>query len=140
MRAMDAARVQCSCEQSSKRILASRREIDNPRVPGAAGPARVDAPVQRFALAELTKIPGVRRAFDAPFFNEFTLEFPRSVKIVNTQLLRDNIVGPLPLGTSYPELTKHALVCVTETTTRAGIAAPLLLPIALREETSRNRI
>jgi hypothetical protein len=25
------------------------------------------------------------------------------------------------LGTSYPELTKHALVCVTETTTRADI-------------------
>jgi glycine dehydrogenase subunit 1 len=75
----------------------------------------------RFALAELTKIPGVRRAFDAPFFNEFTLEFPRSVKIVNSELLRDRIVGPLALGTSYPELTKHALVCVTETTTRADI-------------------
>ena len=75
----------------------------------------------QFALAELTKIPGVRRAFDAPFFNEFTLEFPRSVKIVNTELLRDKIVGPLPLGTSYPELTKHALVCVTETITRADI-------------------
>ena len=75
----------------------------------------------RFALAELTKIPGVRRAFDAPFFNEFTLEFPRSVKIVNSELLRDKIVGPLVLGTAYPELTKHALVCVTETTTRADI-------------------
>ena len=75
----------------------------------------------QFALAELTKIPGVRRAFDAPFFNEFTLEFPRSVKIVNSELLRDKIVGPLPLGTPYPELTKHALVCVTETKTRADI-------------------
>src|SRR5579859_1452268 len=75
----------------------------------------------RFALAELTKIPGVRRAFDAPFFNEFTLEFPRSVKIVNSELLRDKIVGPLALGTAYPELTKHALVCVTETSTRADI-------------------
>ncbi len=75
----------------------------------------------QFALAELTKIPGVRRAFDAPFFNEFTLEFPRSVRIVNTELLRDKIVGPLPLGTSYSELTKHALVCVTETKTRADI-------------------
>jgi glycine dehydrogenase subunit 1 len=75
----------------------------------------------RFALAELTKIPGVRRVFDAPFFNEFTLEFPRSVKIVNSELLRDKIVGPVVLGTSYPELTKHALVCVTETTTRADI-------------------
>jgi len=75
----------------------------------------------QFAMAELTKIPGVRRAFDAPFFNEFTLEFPRSVRILNTELLGDKIVGPLPLGTAYPELTKHGLVCVTETKTRADI-------------------
>src|SRR5262249_33528795 len=75
----------------------------------------------QFALGELLKIPGVRRAFDAPFFNEFTLEFPRSVKIVNSHLMREKIIGPLALGTSYPELTKHALVCVTETTPRAEI-------------------
>ena len=75
----------------------------------------------RFALAELEKIPGVRRAFDAPFFNEFTLELPRSVKLVNAYLLREKIIGPYVLGQAYPELTKHALVCVTETTTRAQI-------------------
>jgi glycine dehydrogenase subunit 1 len=75
----------------------------------------------QFALAELQKIPGVRRAFDAPFFNEFTIELPRSVKLVNAHLLREKIVGPYVLGTAYPELTKHALVCVTETTTRAEI-------------------
>jgi glycine dehydrogenase subunit 1 len=75
----------------------------------------------QFALAELQNIPGVRRAFDAPFFNEFTIELPRSVKLVNAHLLREKIVGPYVLGTSYPELTKHALVCVTETTTRAEI-------------------
>jgi len=42
-----------------------------------------------FALSELLKIPGVRRTFDAPFFNEFTVELPRSVKIVNAELLRE---------------------------------------------------
>jgi glycine dehydrogenase subunit 1 len=75
----------------------------------------------QFGLSELTKIPGVRRAFDAPFFNEFTVEFPRSVKLVNAQLLREKIIGPFALGTAYPELTKRALVCVTETTPRAEI-------------------
>jgi glycine dehydrogenase subunit 1 len=75
----------------------------------------------QFALGELLKIPGVRRTFDAPFFNEFTVELPRSVKIVNSHLSREKIVGPLALGTPYPELTKHALVCVTETTPRAEI-------------------
>jgi glycine dehydrogenase subunit 1 len=75
----------------------------------------------KFALAELEKIPGVRRAFDAPFFNEFTVQLPRSVKIVNAYLQREKIIGPFVLGTAYPELTKHALVCVTETIPRAEI-------------------
>jgi len=74
-----------------------------------------------FALKELEKIPGVRRAFSAPFFNEFTVELPRSVKIVNAELLKDKIVGPFVLGAAYPELTKRALVCVTETTSRTQI-------------------
>ena len=52
---------------------------------------------------------------------EFTIELPRSVKIVNAYLQREKIIGPFVLGTAYPELTKHALVCVTETTPRAEI-------------------
>ena len=75
----------------------------------------------QFALGELLKIPGVRRGFDRPFFNEITIELPRSVEAVNGELLRDRIVGPLSLGSFYPELTNRALVCVTETTTRADI-------------------
>jgi glycine dehydrogenase subunit 1 len=75
----------------------------------------------RFALEELEKIPGVRRAFSGPFFNEFVVELPRSVKMLNAELLREKIIGPLPLGSVYPELTKRALFCVTETTTRAEI-------------------
>ena len=75
----------------------------------------------QFALTQLTHIPGVRRTFSAPFFNEFTIELPRSARIVNHHLLREKIVGPLPLGPSYPELTKNALVCVTETTSREDI-------------------
>src|SRR5580704_4698847 len=75
----------------------------------------------RFLCAELKKIPGVRRVFSGPSFNEFVLEFPRSVKMVNQDLLREKIIGPFALGTHYPELTKRALVCVTETTPRAEI-------------------
>jgi len=75
----------------------------------------------QFALMELQKIPGVKRTFSAPFFNEFVVELPRSVKMVNAELLKQKIVGPFVLGSAYPELTKHALVCVTETTTRAEI-------------------
>src|SRR6202040_1627621 len=52
----------------------------------------------RFALEELEKVPGVRRAFSGPFFNEFAVELPRSVKMLNAELLREKIIGPLPLG------------------------------------------
>jgi glycine dehydrogenase subunit 1 len=75
----------------------------------------------QFTLRELEKIPGVKRSFSAPFFNEFVVELPRSVKIVNAELLKSKIIGPYALGSVYPELTKHALVCVTETTSRAEI-------------------
>jgi glycine dehydrogenase subunit 1 len=91
----------------------------------------------QFALGELLKIPGVRRAFDAPFFNEFTIALPRSVNDVNSQLLRDKIIGPLSLQPFYSELPNHALVCVTETTTRADIekfAAELRSAVGLVQE------
>jgi glycine dehydrogenase subunit 1 len=74
-----------------------------------------------FALSELEKIPGVTRAFSGAFFNEFTVAFPKSVKLVNADLLRGKIIGPFVLGTAYPELSKNAVVCVTETTSRAEI-------------------
>jgi glycine dehydrogenase subunit 1 len=75
----------------------------------------------RFAQTELEKIPGVRRVFSGPTFNEFSLEFPRSVKMINADLLKDKIIGPYALGTHYPDLTKRAVVCVTETASRAEI-------------------
>ena len=74
-----------------------------------------------FALSELEKIPGVKRTFSGPFFNEFAVEFPKSARMVNSALLREKIVGPFVLGTAYPELSKNALVCVTETTPRVEI-------------------
>jgi len=74
-----------------------------------------------FALGELEKIPGVKRTFSGAFFNEFTVELPKAVKLVNAELLREKIAGPFVLGSAYPELAKNALVCVTETTTRQEI-------------------
>jgi glycine dehydrogenase subunit 1 len=75
----------------------------------------------QFALQQLERIPGVKRSFSATFFNEFAVELPRSVKMVNAELLKSKIIGPYVLGTAYPELTKHALVCVTETNSRQEI-------------------
>lgn len=75
----------------------------------------------QFARGALGKIPGVRERFAGPVFNEFVVELPRAVRLVNAELAREKIIGPLPLGPYYSELAKHALVCVTETTSRADI-------------------
>ena len=75
----------------------------------------------QFAIAELEKIPGVRRAFSGRLFNEFVMEFPRSVKLINGALMREKIIGPLAIGTHYPELSKRGLICVTETMPRREI-------------------
>jgi glycine dehydrogenase subunit 1 len=75
----------------------------------------------QFAMAQLETISGVRRAFSGPVFNEFVMEFPRSVKMIDADLLKNKIIGPMALGRFYPELTKRGLVCVTETTTRDEI-------------------
>jgi len=75
----------------------------------------------QFAMSELEKLPGVRRAFTGRVFNEFVMQFPRSVKLINNALLEHKIIGPLALGRSYPALTKCGLVCVTETTPRSEI-------------------
>ena len=66
-------------------------------------------------------VRGIEHAFAGPFFNEFAIKLPRPVREVNQALLREKIIGPLALETMYPELAKHALVCFTETTTRAQI-------------------
>jgi glycine dehydrogenase subunit 1 len=76
----------------------------------------------QYALQALETIPGVRRAFSAPVFNEFVMEFPRSVKMIDAELLKNKIIGPMALGKFYPEQSKRGLVCVTETTTQAEIA------------------
>jgi glycine dehydrogenase subunit 1 len=75
----------------------------------------------RFATDLLAKVPGVKLAFTGPVFNEFVIELPRAVKIVNTSLKREKIIGPLPIGGWYTELSKRGLVCVTETTSREEI-------------------
>ena len=55
----------------------------------------------------------MKRALTGPVFNEFVIRLPRSVRLVNADLLREKIIGPLPLGPFYPDLTKCGLVCIT---------------------------
>jgi glycine dehydrogenase subunit 1 len=60
--------------------------------------------------------------FDAPFFNEFVVTTNgKSAESINRELLREKIVGGLPLDRFYPELSGSVLLCATEMSKRADM-------------------
>jgi glycine dehydrogenase subunit 1 len=74
------------------------------------------------ALADrLAAIPGVTRAFAAPYFHEVVLTLKDNVKDVLRALQAQGILGGLDISGWYPELGQAILVCVTETKTAADL-------------------
>jgi len=69
----------------------------------------------------LTRVPGVRLAFDQPRFHEAVLLLDRPVKPVLEALARRGIVGGADISARYPSLGNALLVCATETRTLADI-------------------
>ena len=67
-----------------------------------------------YAADRLTRIPGVKRRFSGPHFNEFVLEFPKAWDGIDGALRAKGILAGLDLGADFPGLEKCALVCVTE--------------------------
>jgi glycine dehydrogenase subunit 1 len=74
-------------------------------------------------LKEKLKQAGCDIAFDAPTFNEFAVRFPRGAEATCKKLLKKRIIAGLPLGKYYPQLSNHALVCVTETCSKRDMDA-----------------
>jgi glycine dehydrogenase subunit 1 len=67
------------------------------------------------ALVEgLTELPGITRAFDAPYFHEAVLRLDRSVPQLLGALAAQGILGGSDLSADYPELEPALLVCATE--------------------------
>jgi glycine dehydrogenase subunit 1 len=77
----------------------------------------------RELLAALTRIKGVRPAFESPYFHEAVVTLDRPVAPVLKALASRNILGGLDLSEYYPELGNAMLVCATETKTAADIEA-----------------
>jgi len=79
--------------------------------------SRINAANARAACERLCAVPGVERAFEAPFFNEFTLRLEEDVDHVLGELKRQGVVGGLALGRFYPDYGDCLLVCATELNT-----------------------
>jgi glycine dehydrogenase subunit 1 len=85
-----------------------------------------------YAAAQLAKVPGVKLAFDRPFFKEFTVRVPGDVTALLAGLVEDGYLAGLPLGRYYPGLADGVSVAVTEKRTKAEIDE---LAAALRKRT-----
>lgn len=72
-------------------------------------------------LSELTRLPGVERAFAAPVFNEAVITIDQPVAPVLQALSAQGIIGGYDLSVDYPELGNALLVCATEVTSDADI-------------------
>jgi glycine dehydrogenase subunit 1 len=67
-------------------------------------------------LAEkLSKIKGVKKLFNRPYFHEVVLQLPKDVDAVLDKLSQQNILAGLSLKSFYPQFGNALLVCVTET-------------------------
>jgi glycine dehydrogenase subunit 1 len=67
---------------------------------------------------------GLRQRFSGPFFNECVVRTNgRTPDAVNAALRERKIIGGLPLGRFYPELSDCMLLCATETSKRPEMDA-----------------
>jgi glycine dehydrogenase subunit 1 len=71
----------------------------------------------------LTRVKGVKLAFDRSRFHEAVLLLDRPVAPVIADLARRGIVGGIDISADYPDLGHALLVCATETRTPADIQA-----------------
>jgi glycine dehydrogenase subunit 1 len=75
----------------------------------------------QYAIKKLTEA-GAKAKFGGKVFGEFTLQLPgKDAAAVRDQLLKDNILAGLPLGTYYSALSDCLLVAVTELRTKDQI-------------------
>jgi glycine dehydrogenase subunit 1 len=93
-----------------------------------------------YAAKQLSSVAGARLLFAAsPRFHEFVLETQEAPELLNARLLKQKVIGGLPLSRWYPELGHASLWCTTELNTREQIdhAASLL---ALDSEEAFTRV
>lgn len=79
--------------------------------------ARINAANALAALATLEAKSGVRRAFSAPFFNEFTVQVKGDLEAKLTALAGQGVLGGVPLARLYPDQPDKLLIYINEQTT-----------------------
>lgn len=105
------------CTNNSLCALAAAMYMASVGGTGIRELARLNYDKAEYLKAELKKA-GFSLGFDSPTFNEFVVGFPPGFKSTHEELLKKGIVAGLSLGSYYPELADHYLLCVTETSSK----------------------
>ena len=74
-----------------------------------------------YARELLSGLKGCRSKFEGPTFNEFVLQLDTPPEELNRALLKERIIGGLPLKRWYSRLSDCLLMCVTEMVPKAEI-------------------
>ena len=74
-----------------------------------------------YAAAQIAALEDYSLWHDGPFFHEFVVNCPRSVREINDRLLDYDILGGYDLGQDYPSLENHMLIAVTEVNSKEEI-------------------
>ncbi len=77
-----------------------------------------------YAQRAITALPGFSPSWERPFFHEFVVRTAADPEELRAGLLEYHIIGGLPLGRFYPELSDCMLFCVTEARTKDEIDRP----------------
>jgi glycine cleavage system P protein (glycine dehydrogenase) subunit 1 len=88
---------------------------------GLARVGQLSTAKAHYAAERLTAIPGVSLRFAAPFFKEFAIKLPKRPETVVGKLLRQKILGGVPLRAFDRRQGDCLLVAVTEQRTREEI-------------------
>mgnify|MGYP001068512698 CR=1 FL=1 len=67
-----------------------------------------------YAAERINKVDGYKVLTSSPFFHEFIVKCPKSVNLINKQLLQEGIIGGYELEKDYPSLKNCMLLAVTE--------------------------
>jgi glycine dehydrogenase subunit 1 len=69
----------------------------------------------KLLVERLTKISGVEKVFERPFFHEAVIRLPKNAAQVLAHLADNNILGGFDLSSTHPQFSNCILVCATET-------------------------
>lgn len=109
------------CSNQALAALASAVYMSAMGKQGVVEVAKQNLQKAHYAYETLTSIKGIEPIYTGPFFNEFVIKLPKPVSEINSDLLKEKIIGGYDLAKDYPDLEGCMLVAVTEVTTKEEI-------------------